>query len=414
MQIYKVGGCVRDYLMCVTPKDIDYVVVGSTPEEMLSLGFSIVGNHFPVFLHPETGEEYALARKEKKVGDGYNGFVFETDGVTLETDQSRRDLTINSIAMDDRNGIFDPFNGVSDIQKKILRHVNADAFKEDPVRVLRIARFLARWTDFSVASETFKLCKEMVDNGDLNHITGERVVNEMVKALNEKRPSRFFTFLAMIGALKVVFPEIDALRGVPQPYIHHPEGDCFIHTMMVLDQASDTHGTDDILKFAALCHDLGKATTKPEILPSHHGHESRGYYIVKEMCERLPISNEYRDIAMLVAKFHTHIHNFDKLKPSTIVDMYKELNTRKNNNIGWYLPTVSMCDARGRTSFFENIKYPNAYIATAIFDGLDKIKLSNFFAPEEIKQMSVDKIKNFLHKEMINEVNRVKEIFKYA
>lgn len=410
IQYYMVGGCVRDSLMGFDPRDIDYVVVGATEEDMLAANMKKVGADFPVFLHAVDGNEYALARVERKTGDGYNGFVTETDGVTLEQDLGRRDLTINAMAQDPTTGkIIDPFNGRSDLIKGIIRHVNPDAFKEDPVRVLRVARFLARWTTFTVADETFKLIEEMVKAGDMDHLTPERVWKETEKALSEPMPSRFFTFLHMVGALKVVMPEIADLHGIPQPFKWHPEGCAFVHTMMVLDEAS--YSSDDPLtRFCALTHDLGKATSDPAGFPSHKGHEFRGIKIIKDMCERLTIPNEYRDHAMLVSEYHTHIHNLNILNSKTIVKMFDALNYRKNQHIVKILPCVSECDHRGRTSFFSHRNYPNRGDAMFIFSHLMSFRMRNHKTPEELKGMSVEAIKNFEYRTKINMVDEARKM----
>ena len=425
MKTYKVGGCVRDVVMIVNPKDFDYVVVGSSEEEMIKSGYSKVGADFPVFLHPETREEYALARTEKKTGNGYNGFSCEVENVSLLDDLKRRDFSINAMAIDDNiqyydqdklmSNIIDPFGGLKDLKNKVLRHVNAESFKEDPLRVLRAARFLARWPEFTVAKETTELCKNIVESGELNHLTEERVWTETRKALNEKVPSRFFIFLEMIGALKIIYPEISALRNVPQPFNWHPEGDCFEHTMQVTDaMARHVNGSrfeqfKDLFVFAALTHDLGKATTKPEILPSHHGHEDRGFWIVQNLCKRLKIGNDFRDHAALVAKYHTHIHNFMILNPKTVVNMFNDLNIRKNEFILFLLPMVAEADKEGRGSFYRDVPYPQKDIAINVFGHLSLVKLSNFFSVEEIKNLSVPKIKDFLFKKSIEVVKNERE-----
>lgn len=408
MKEYIVGGYVRDTIMGKSPKDRDFVVVGSSHEEMISLGFKIVGNDFPVYISPENGEEYALVRIERKTGQGYNGFSFETENVSLEQDLGRRDLTINSMAMDRDGNIIDPYNGQRDIKECILRHVNADAFREDPVRVLRIARFLARWPDFSVAKETKELCKKIVLAGEMEHLTAERISMEMIKAFSEKQPSRFFYFLRMVGALKVVFPEIDALIGVEQPYEHHPEGDAFIHTMMVIDACCE-YGSDPLAVFCSLVHDLGKAVTPKEKWPHHYGHEEAGVPIVISMGERLKLSNEYINHGALVARYHMHIHKLHELKSKTIVRMFDDLKTKSNIHIIDILPWVSCCDSHGRTSFHSHKPYPNFSLAKEIFVGLHHIKLSHFKTPDEIKQMSVNQIKEFLYKQKLHFVSETKK-----
>ena len=410
MQVYTVGGAVRDLEMGQVPKDLDYVIVNASSSditELINLGFEQVGNDFPVFLSPN-GDEFALARKERKTGVGYNGFTFETENVSLKDDLGRRDITINAMAMDQNGKVYDFFGGRDDIKNRVIRHINAEAFKEDPVRVLRIARFLARWAHFTVAKETVALCKEIVTSGEMNHLTAERIFLETKKALSEYQPSRYFYFLQMIGALQVVFPEIHALVGKTQPYQHHPEGDAFIHTMMVLDEASKD--TKDVLtRFCALTHDLGKGTTYIDKLPSHHGHEQRGVDVIKEMCERLKFPSEFASHAMLVSKYHTHIHNFKILKTTTIVDMFNDMRVKSNKHIIDILPMVSKYDSWGRTSFYAGVPYPNSDIAYAVFTNLAKVKLSNIVPEENIADMSVDKIKSVIRKEMIEIVNNTRK-----
>ncbi len=294
MQRYRVGGAVRDRLLGLPVKDIDWVVVGATPEAMLAAGYKPVGKDFPVFLHPKTREEHALARTERKSGPGYKGFqVYAAPDVTLEEDLLRRDLTINAMAENDAGHVIDPFNGKADLQARLLRHVS-DAFIEDPVRILRLARFAARF-DFDAAPETMTLMRQMVANGEVDHLVPERVWQE-VHALMEQKPSRMFRILRDCGALARVMPEVDALFGVPQPEQHHPEIDTGVHVMLVLDYAA----AEDLpltARYAALCHDLGKATTPADILPHHIGHESRGVELVEQLSARLRATSECRDLA---------------------------------------------------------------------------------------------------------------------
>ncbi len=411
MQTFLVGGAVRDMLMGTTPKDRDFVVVGATIQDMLDKGFSQVGKDFPVFLDTE-GNEYALARKERKTGDKHTDFTFSIDNVSLQDDLRRRDLTINSIAFDEQACDFiDPFNGQTDIKNKILRHVDEAGFREDPLRVLRIARFLARWPSFSVAPETMKLCQEMAQEGMLKHLTAERVLQEMRKTFRSNgQPSRFFYFLRMVDALVDTFPEVANLIDVEQPYKHHPEGDVFIHTMMVLDQTKMiyTSGVDEleIVRFCALTHDLGKASTDPVIWPHHYGHEQAGVPIIESMAERLRLPNELRDHAKLVARFHTHIHNFQKLKPSTIVNMFESLKVRQNKYIMDVLPAVSACDSRGRTSFNAMLPYPNEDRAQYVFHQLSNIRARDICSEEELK--NVNTIKRNLEKAAVGVVTNVR------
>jgi tRNA nucleotidyltransferase (CCA-adding enzyme) len=407
VKTYRVGGSVRDELMFVDPKDRDYVVVGSKEEWMLGGGFKRVGHDFPVFLHPETGEEYALARTERKTGAGYSGFETETEGVSLTDDLRRRDLTINAMALDEETGeLVDPFGGERDLRDRVLRHVDPDGFKEDPVRVLRLARFLARWPGFLPAKDTVKLCREMVEAGELAHLTPERVTAEMTKALTEKSPSRFFVFLRMVGALAVVFPEVQALAGVEQPYEHHPEGDAFVHTMTVMDQAVDWDGTTDPLEaFAALVHDLGKAKTPREKWPHHYGHEEAGYWVVQSMADRLKLSNEYRHVGAMVARYHMHVHKLHELRAKTVLKMYQDVNTKSYSRVTQVLANVARWDASGRGPFYSGRRYDNAVVLGDVFDALDEVKLSNHFGEGQISEMTVHEIKDFLYREKLRVID---------
>ena len=303
--------------------DRDWVVVGSTPEKMSALGYKTVGKDFPVFLHPKSKEEYALARTERKTAQGYQGFQFNTSpDITLEQDLERRDITINAIAQDGNGNLIDPFNGQQDLENKVIRHVS-DAFVEDPVRVLRVARFAARF-DFSVAEETTLLMKEMVDNGEVDALVAERVWAETEKALVTDYPHRFFEILRDCGALEKVFPEIDALFGVPQPEKYHPEIDTGVHTIMVLEQAARLT-KDPIVRFAALTHDLGKALTPKKMLPAHHGHEKAGLKPLKQLCKRLRVPKNYWALAAAVCEHHLHVHKITELRPETILKVFEKL-----------------------------------------------------------------------------------------
>lgn len=311
MQIYMVGGAVRDKLLGRPVNDHDWVVVGATPGQMLALGYLPVGRDFPVFLHPETREEYALARTERKSGRGYRGFVVQSSpDVTLEEDLARRDLTINAIAVgadpSSAAGHFDPYGGERDLQDRVLRHVT-DSFREDPVRILRVARFAARFTDFTVAPETMQLMREMVAHGEADHLVAERVWQELARGLMEEKPSRMFEVLRECGALKVVLPEVDRLWGVPQRPEYHPEVDTGVHLTMVLDMAARLT-TPLTVRFACLVHDLGKGTTPADMLPRHIGHEQRSAKLLKGLCERLRVPTECRETADVVAREHGNIH----------------------------------------------------------------------------------------------------------
>ena len=356
-KIYCVGGAVRDRLLGLPVRDHDWVVVGSTPEEMVSRGFKPVGADFPVFLHPGTHEEYALARTERKTAAGYKGFnVYAAPDVTLEQDLLRRDFTINAIAEDTDGKLIDPYHGQADLKAGVLRHVS-DAFAEDPVRILRGARFAARF-DFSFAPETLALMRRMVANGEVDALVVERVWQELARGLMEKHPSRFFLTLRECGALKKILPEVDALFGVPQPAHYHPEIDCGVHVMMVIDDTAK-HRCSLEVRFAALGHDLGKANTPADILPRHIGHEMRGVDLLKGLCARLRVPSESRDLALLVAKQHGNIHRAKELRADTIVKLFDACDLwRKPERFELILQTCE-ADAHGRTGH-ENDAYPQA------------------------------------------------------
>lgn len=359
MNIYLVGGAVRDELLGLVVRERDWVVVGARPEELLAQGFKPVGKDFPVFLHPKTGEEYALARTERKTGPGYRGFdtMFSPD-VTLEQDLERRDLTINAIARDEATGqLVDPFNGQRDLQERWLRHVSP-AFVEDPVRVLRLARFAARFAPmgFRVAPETMELVREIAARGELDALVPERVWQETQRALEMPAPRQFFEVLREGNALQVIFPEVHALYGVPQPAQWHPEIDTGLHTMMVLDQATQL-SSDPVVRFAALTHDLGKATTPTHELPRHIAHEERGVGIVEEMCDRLRIPNAYRELGVLVSRYHLHMHKITELRPKTVVELLEKLDAfRRPARFEQFLIACE-ADARGRKGLEER-DYP--------------------------------------------------------
>jgi tRNA nucleotidyltransferase (CCA-adding enzyme) len=356
-KIYCVGGAVRDRLLGLTVQDHDWVVVGSTPEEMVAQGFQPVGRDFPVFLHPQTHEEYALARTERKTSSGYHGFaVYAAPDVTLEQDLLRRDFTINAIAQDADGKLVDPYNGVADLRAGILRHVSA-AFGEDPVRILRAARFAARF-GFSVAPETLKLMRDMVDSGEVDALVAERVWQELARGLMEKKPSRFFETLRSCNALKKIIPEVDALFGVPQPEKYHPEIDCGLHTMLVVDDAA-LHDYPLEVRFAALTHDLGKATTPKDILPRHIGHELRSVDLLQALCERLRVPRECRDLGLLSARYHGVIHRAKELRAETIIELFQSADAWRRPERFSHLLQACASDARGRTGH-ENDAYPQA------------------------------------------------------
>lgn len=334
MQKYLVGGCVRDELLGLTVQDRDWVVVGSTPQQMANDGFQQVGNDFPVFLHPETKEEYALARTERKTAKGYYGFECNAEpSVTLEQDLCRRDLTINAIAKDDSGELIDPYNGQEDLKNKILRHVSP-AFSEDPVRILRVARFAARFAKlgFVVADETMSLMKQMVNSGEVNALVAERVWSEMKNALSEDNPEVFFHVLRECGALAIIFPQLDCLWGVPQSKEYHPEIDTGLHTMLVLQQAVKFSNKTQI-RFAALCHDLGKGLTPKSEWPKHKGHEHRGIQPINEWCDKYRVPKDYKTLALKVSKYHLHAHRALELKASTFLEVLKALDVFRNPHL---------------------------------------------------------------------------------
>ncbi|MER2492979.1 multifunctional CCA addition/repair protein [Catenovulum sediminis] len=378
MKVFLVGGAVRDALLNIPVKDRDWVVVGSSESKMKSLGYQQVGKDFPVFLHPKTQEEYALARTERKVSAGYTGFVCDSSSdVTLEDDLKRRDLTINAIAQDAEGQLIDPFNGLQDIKSKTIRHVS-DAFIEDPLRVLRAARFAARFAHlgFTIAPETMTLMETMVKQGELSNLQAERIWLEIEKSLACKSPWIFFQTLRECGALKVILPELDVLWGVPNPAKWHPEIDTGIHTMMVLEQASIQ--TDDIrIRFAALVHDLGKGLTPKDKWPSHHGHEKSGVQVIKKLVQRLVIPNKFKDLAMLVSEFHCHVHKAFELKASTILKVFDSCDLWRKPERFTEILNVSEADFRGRTGF-EKRPYPQSQYLQQIADAVLKIKAKPF------------------------------------
>ena len=360
MKIYQVGGAVRDALLGLPVHDRDWLVVGGTPEAMVAQGFTPVGRDFPVFLHPQTHEEYALARTERKSGHGYQGFtVYTSPDVTLEEDLARRDLTINAIAAPaDWTGaeaVFDPYHGVADLQAKVLRHVT-EAFAEDPVRILRVARFAARFTDFSVAPETMALMQAMVQAGEVAHLVPERVWQEISRGLMQAQPERMFAVLRACGALAVLLPELDRLWGVPQRADYHPEVDTGVHTMLVLGQAVQQQAPLAV-RWACLVHDLGKGTTPADVLPRHIGHEQRGAKLVRQVGERWRVPKECSELAELVAAEHGNIHRSLDLSPAAVLRLLQRCDAlRKPERFAQALWACE-CDARGRWGF-EAAAYP--------------------------------------------------------
>ncbi len=356
-KIYCVGGAVRDRLLGLPVQDHDWVVVGSTPEAMVAKGFRPVGKDFPVFLHPDTHEEYALARTERKTARGYQGFaVYAAPDVTLEQDLLRRDFTINAIAEDAGGNLIDPHNGVADLRAGILRHVSK-AFSEDPVRILRAARFAARF-GFTIAPETLALMRDMVNSGEVDALVAERVWQELARGLMEKKPSNFFETLRSCGALARIIPEVDALFGVPQPEKFHPEIDCGIHTMLVVDDAARHDYTLEV-RFAALTHDLGKAATPRDILPRHAGHELRSVDLLLALCERLRVTGECRDLGLLAARYHGDIHRARELRAETIIRLFQSADAWRRPERFTRLLQACSSDARGRTGH-EHDEYPQS------------------------------------------------------
>jgi len=360
MQVFLVGGAVRDRLLGRPVRERDYVVVGATPAAMEALGYRPVGRDFPVFLHPQSHEEYALARTERKTAPGYRGFNFHADpDVTLEQDLARRDLTINAIAEAEDGRLIDPFDGQRDLEARILRHVSP-AFAEDPVRLLRLARLAAQLQPygFTVAPETAALLRELVIGGELDALVAERVWAECEKALASPAPVRFFEILRECGALRVLFPELDRLFGVPQPPRYHPEIDTGVHTLMVLEQATRLSDAPEV-RFAALVHDLGKGTTPADILPRHHGHEERGVRLIEAMSVRLRIPKRYREIAVRVARYHGWVHRVFELRPTTVMKLVEGIDAlRRPEGLEPFLQAVE-ADYRGRKDFAER-PYPQA------------------------------------------------------
>ncbi len=352
MQIFIVGGAVRDELLGRPNADRDYVVVGATPEAMLAQGFRPVGKDFPVFLHPETHEEYALARTERKTGRGYHGFAFHAaPDVTLEDDLARRDLTINAMAKAADGSLIDPFHGQRDLQAKVLRHVGP-AFAEDPVRILRLARFAARFSDFTVAPETLELMRGMVADGEVDHLVAERVWQELAKGLMEDKPSRMIEVLRDCGALARLLPEVNKLFGVPQRADYHPEVDTGIHTLMVVDQSA-RRGFVLPVRFSALTHDLGKAETPADILPRHLGHEERSVRLTEQLCARLRVPNDCRDLALIMARYHGNVHRAGDLKASTIVTLFEKTDALRRPERFRQLLETCLCDYTGRLGWEE-------------------------------------------------------------
>ncbi len=405
MKIYLVGGAVRDKLLNRPVKDRDWVVVGASPAQMLAANYKPVGKDFPVFLHPETHEEYALARTERKSGKGYHGFTFFSEpSVTLEQDLIRRDLTINAIAQDEDGNLVDPFNGVQDIKTKTLRHVS-DAFREDPLRVLRVARFYARYAryGFTIAKGTLQLMCDIVAKGEISHLTPERVWIETEKALGEPRAALYFQALRSCGVLEILFPEIERLFGVPNPGRWHPEICTGVHTMLALEQAC-LLTPNPVERFAALCHDVGKGLTAASDYPSHPGHEQGGEPPINQLCQRLKIPNKFRDLARIASRYHTHVHRLNSLEPTTIVKMFQGMDAFRKPERVSQLALVSKADATARP-IYHNQPYPNAELINELFHqacDIDAAAIAQSCSddrqqiPTQIYNARVSKVKNFL------------------
>jgi tRNA nucleotidyltransferase (CCA-adding enzyme) len=396
MKIYLVGGAVRDQLLGYPIKERDWVVVGATPRQLQELGYQQVGKDFPVFLHPQTKEEYALARTERKTGAGYYGFRCDFHpGVSLEEDLQRRDLTINAIAMDTEGNLIDPYHGEADLHAKLLRHVSP-AFIEDPVRVLRVARFAARYhhLGFTLADETRTLMYAMVRRGELKHLIAERVWQEWYQSLGEKNPEVFITTLRSCDALKVILPEVNALFGVPNPVQYHPEIDSGIHSLLVLKMAAKL-STDPLIRFAALVHDLGKAQTAMTLWPSQIDHEVQGVKAIKALGERLRIPADYRKFAEIVSKFHLKIHCFFELQARTQIKILEQTDAFRRPQLFEKLLVVCEADARGRG--FKEIAYPQAEGWRHLLKECTKISARDLMA----QGYQGKAIKNALHEQRV-------------
>jgi tRNA nucleotidyltransferase (CCA-adding enzyme) len=402
MQTYMVGGAVRDALLGLPVNDHDWVVVGATPQEMIAGGYLPVGKDFPVFLHPQTREEYALARTERKTARGYHGFAFHAEpNVTLEQDLARRDLTINAIAQDEHGKLVDPFGGRADLKKRVLRHVTV-AFREDPVRILRVARFAARFADFSLAPETQALMREMVEAGEVDALVAERVWQELARGLMEDKPSRMFEILRGCGALARLLPEVDRLWGVPQRADYHPEVDTGVHMMMVMDMSARLKATLPV-RFACLTHDLGKGTTPADVLPRHVGHEERSARLLKKLCERLRVPTECRELADVVAREHGNIHRSGEFGAAALVRLLERCDAfRKPQRFDQVLLACE-CDARGRLGLEEQ-PYPQRPRLLAALEAAQSVPTHEIAAEAQERQLDGPRIGEMIHKERVKAV----------
>jgi len=404
MKTYLVGGAVRDRLLGRPPGERDYVVVGASPQQLLDLGFRQVGADFPVFLHPETKEEYALARTERKTLPGYRGFAIHAEpDVTLEEDLRRRDLTINALAEDEQGRLIDYYGGRQDLEDRVLRHVSA-AFVEDPVRILRVARFAARFVDlgFVIAEDTLALMRTMVEAGEVDSLVSERVWQELHKALGEPKPSRFFEVLRHCGALQRLFPEVDRLWGVPQPIKWHPEIDTGVHAMMVLDMSAHL-SPDPEVRFAALTHDLGKGTTPPEVLPGHKGHEERSVDLIGDLCRRYPVPGRYRELAVIAARYHGLVHKIRELRPATVIDVLEGSDAFRRPQRFAKMLDVCEADYRGRETYQER-RYAQGAIWRSCFEAARRVEGGAIAMttpeagaiPQRIREARIDAVRDIL------------------
>jgi len=409
MKIYLVGGFVRDALLGKPSKDKDYVVTGASPEDMTRMGFEQVGASFPVFLHPVTKEEYALARTERKVSsaedkNAHQSFSFKTEEVTLEEDLKRRDLTINAIAIDEAHymaGVkqyIDPYGGLEDLKKGVLRHVS-EAFAEDPLRVLRVARFAARFSNFKIAPETLNIMKEVAQTKEFKTLSYERVFKEMSSALVTEKPSIFFEVLKSVGAIEHFFPELHALFDVPQRPEYHPEGDTWVHTMLVLDAAAKFNNI--VITYAALVHDLGKGVTPKEILPAHHGHEEAGVPLVEAFSDRLKVPNEWKEAGVTVTRYHLNVHRIETLSPSGIVRMFYSMDAFRKPHLVEILARASEADDFGKNKIeVLQGKILEKYFSVVKDLGFKDIRqdLKGEAISNEIRSSRVRKLKEYLKK----------------
>ncbi|OEF25471.1 multifunctional CCA addition/repair protein [Vibrio rumoiensis] len=405
MQIFLVGGAVRDQLLKIPSNDKDWVVVGSSPKSMLAQGFRAVGQDFPVFLHPNTQEEYALARTERKSGQGYTGFeCFYAPDVTLEDDLARRDLTINAIAQSEDGTLHDPYHGQQDIKQRILRHVSP-AFSEDPLRVLRVARFAAKLApfDFTIAPETMQLMQNMVNSGELEHLTAERVWQEWHKSLTTSAPHIFLQVLRECGALNVILPEIDALFGVPQPENGHPEIDTGIHTLMVAEQASRI-SQEVSVRFAAQVHDLGKGVTPESEWPSHKMHCHTGIKLIKQLCERIKVPNDCRDLALLVCQHHSNVHRTQELKPSTVLKLLNQMDAWRKPDRFEQILQCCQADHQGRKGL-EHLAYLPKELMITYYQAANAIDVQSIIS----QGFSGKAIRDELDQQRIKAIHSVKE-----